>query len=474
MAQNITLMGASYSAVPAVTLPKTGGGTATFTDVTPTTAAASDVASGKIFFNSSGVQTTGTASGGGGGGIEIYHQSADDVYSDHLVFNNMVGSPTSFVITVGNMSLNSARKAVSIVYDGTYLIGQSANSSDGISFINASGDLGQLYQNDTLMVGFTSSVYSFDDENGYTIAYTVGGSSSDIHTSEVQVGSGATSITFTGLTEEPSYWSLIFKDAFGTSSGYQRVACVANNGTNTYGLSLDSSVHDSSSYWSASYNNGSFTITSQGTNQGGYFHQPGYYQLTYANGTVPTPSIEVEPLSVTQNGTYTAPDGKAYSPVTVNVSSSGMGTLLTTVSLGTLSTSSTSAADTGKTVTLASSTNWDDYDLLLVDISVDSVVNGRHTSSVSFVILTGTSNVTTKNTYTVGSNVWNSKASSNGTKSTRQSTSKYGVYVNSASVSSGTLTLPIYDRYNSNNTGTLNGTYTARVYGIKLIDLIGG
>lgn len=32
MAQNITIMGASYSDVPAVTLPKTGGGTATFYD----------------------------------------------------------------------------------------------------------------------------------------------------------------------------------------------------------------------------------------------------------------------------------------------------------------------------------------------------------------------------------------------------------------------------------------------------------
>lgn len=67
MAQNITLLGASYSAVPGVQLPKTGGGTALFTDVTPTTAAASDVAQGKIFFTSAGVQTTGTASGGGGG-----------------------------------------------------------------------------------------------------------------------------------------------------------------------------------------------------------------------------------------------------------------------------------------------------------------------------------------------------------------------------------------------------------------------
>lgn len=71
MAQNITIMGASYSAVPAVTLPKTGGGTAKFTDVTGTTATVSDVASGKVFFDSSGTQQTGTASGGGGSSMNM-------------------------------------------------------------------------------------------------------------------------------------------------------------------------------------------------------------------------------------------------------------------------------------------------------------------------------------------------------------------------------------------------------------------
>ena len=66
MAQNITLLGASYSDVPAVELPKTGGGTASFTDVTDTTATASDVASGKYFYDASGTRTQGTSSGGGG------------------------------------------------------------------------------------------------------------------------------------------------------------------------------------------------------------------------------------------------------------------------------------------------------------------------------------------------------------------------------------------------------------------------
>lgn len=65
MAQNVTLWGANYQNVPAIYVPKTGGGTAKFTDVSGTTAAVSDVASGKVFFDSSGNQQTGTASGGG-------------------------------------------------------------------------------------------------------------------------------------------------------------------------------------------------------------------------------------------------------------------------------------------------------------------------------------------------------------------------------------------------------------------------
>ena len=170
-------------------------------------------------------------------------------------------------------------------------------------------------------------------------------------------------------------------------------------------------------------------------------------------------------------------DSDRVASVTGTYSGGGGGgglTLIYTLSLGSLSTSSTSASDTGKSLSLASSTSWDDYDVLVIDVSVNTTTNNRHTSTVSMVYLTGTSNVNTKNTYTVGSNKWNSKLSSSGTASTRQSTTAYGIYANSASVSSSTLSIPLYYRYNSNNTGTINGTYTARVYGLKLFDLIGG
>lgn len=160
--------------------------------------------------------------------------------------------------------------------------------------------------------------------------------------------------------------------------------------------------------------------------------------------------------------------------VKITGTSSGGGsglTLLKTTSLGTLSTSSTSASDTGKSMTV---TGYNDYDVLIVDASVDTLVNNRHTSTVSMVYLTGTSNVDTKNTYAVGSNKWNSRLGSTGTASTRQSSTAYGIYANAATVSNSTMTITFYQRYNNNNTGTINGTYTARVYGLKLYELIGG
>ena len=162
---------------------------------------------------------------------------------------------------------------------------------------------------------------------------------------------------------------------------------------------------------------------------------------------------------------------------TQGTSSGGGGgglTLIYTYSFGSFSGTSTSATDTGKSMTLASTTGWSNYDLLIIDTSVDTLTNGRHTSTVSTVFITHQSSYGTPSNYAVGGNKWNSKLSSSGTATTRQSTTAYGIYANSATVSSGTMTIPFYYRQNSNNTGTINGTYTTRVYGVKLYDLIGG
>ena len=61
MAQSIRLWGATYSNVPGIDLPKSPSGTARFTDVSDTTATASDVAN-KYFYAADGTRTLGTLS----------------------------------------------------------------------------------------------------------------------------------------------------------------------------------------------------------------------------------------------------------------------------------------------------------------------------------------------------------------------------------------------------------------------------
>lgn len=64
MAQEVKLMGATYSDVPSVMLPDANDTLHQFTDVSDTTAEAADVVAPKTFYNSAGQRTVGTGTGG--------------------------------------------------------------------------------------------------------------------------------------------------------------------------------------------------------------------------------------------------------------------------------------------------------------------------------------------------------------------------------------------------------------------------
>lgn len=237
-----------------------------------------------------GVTGTYEGSGGGSSSDGVY---VDDSYNDEMntasssiEFNGLLGAPTSFIIRsiTPNMATPSGTpyKVVAVVYDGTSYHGQTLTNTNNAQVSYDGSSFSHTYSNGILTVTSTGPYFQ---PNDYMLEYSYGGTAANVHTANVQVGSGATSITFTGLEDEPLYWSCIFKSNFSTSNGYQRVIWVENTSNTIVGMAMDSSGHYSGSLWTASYNNGSLTISSQGTNSGGYFHQPGYYQLTYVTAS---------------------------------------------------------------------------------------------------------------------------------------------------------------------------------------------
>lgn len=146
-------------------------------------------------------------------------------------------------------------------------------------------------------------------------------------------------------------------------------------------------------------------------------------------------------------------------------------TLLATKNLGTISTTSTQATDTGQTVAV---TGFDDYDTLVAVCHTETRTNNRHVATVRYIEFSATSNINTKNDVSLASYTQNFKIVSTGVMRVYCGTTQYGLYVNSATISTGTprtCTLTIYQRYNSSSTGTINGTYIMDVYGLKLHDL---
>lgn len=326
----------------------------TYLTGTQTISGDANLVAGNIKKNVSIFGVTGSYEGSGGGsGSSMVVATATKTLTSaasSISFTGLSGQPTSFVATSSSDQTTGGTKVVAVAYDGTSVFGMDITTQ----MTNDTG-FTQSYSNGTLTI--TATTASFQ-ANEYKLVYTYGGTSSNIGTADVQVGSGATSITFTGLEDEPEYFSCVFKSTFSTSSGYQRVVEVVYDGTNTYGHEMDSSAKYSAAHWSYSYNNGSLTITSSGTNAGGYFHQPGYYQLTYAIGGDSTLQKKtVTPTSSSQ--TITADTAQGY-------------TALSQVTVEGITCSNLTAANIRSGVTVKIGTSSDDDSVISVTGTYDA------------------------------------------------------------------------------------------------------
>jgi hypothetical protein len=221
MAQNnVIVKGQNYQGVPAVNLPKQGGGVATFTDVTDTTAVASDVATGKYFYLANGTRVEGTGTGGGGGGVVKQKQINFIDYDGTILYaytkaeinamtseSDLPANPSHTGLTAQgwNWRLAQIKAQLTAVPSGVVNVGQMYTTSDGktrLYIVIPEGANGEQLE---FAVYFTQSVnngvevnwgdgtsaetYSGTTTTEHTHAYTTAGS----YTIELNVVSGTVS-----------------------------------------------------------------------------------------------------------------------------------------------------------------------------------------------------------------------------------------------------------------------------------------
>lgn len=188
----------------------------------------------------------------------------------------------------------------------------------------------------------------------------------------------------------------------------------------------------------------------------------GYAQ---AIDNIPSGIIPIGTIPITSNGTY---DVTNYASANVSVESSGGGLEpILTYPIGALTTTSTTGTSAGVTITVP---NIDQYDLLLVDARVNTAVSSRHVATVSYVLLTEQTGMITPKTGVSYAGWWNLRRGNRSAYMTNAQ-KDYGIYVGVAIYDSGSVRLSMYMRYDNIVTGTINGTYTAHIYGVNLFSL---
>ena len=115
MDQNVVINGVTYSNCPEVDIPKSGGGTAKFFDISDTTAAAGDVLSGKYFYKSTGEKTQGS----------IASKSSSDLQASVLT----VTAPAGYYASAASKTLTDAALVSGNIKSGATIFGVSGSTN---------------------------------------------------------------------------------------------------------------------------------------------------------------------------------------------------------------------------------------------------------------------------------------------------------------------------------------------------------
>lgn len=309
MAQDISLLGATYLGVPSVTLPKSGGGTASFDDTTDANATAADIASGKTAYVN-GNKVTGTATGSTDFVVTIDYDSQDNTWKPDCTLAQIQAAYTAGK----NIAVVNAYATGGAWSDGWY---QDYNQVFIYTLIAPYDDIFKI-----IVYDLDSNGISIDDTadliapNFETVTKTytpTASSQSDTVTFDSNTYNGLQQVNVT-VNAMPSGSATPAASITGTSA-------TVSTGTNTLTLSktVSNTPQVSAGYVSSgTAGNSSVSLTANVTTKAAATYHPSSSQQTIASGTYLTGTQTINAVTTTN---LTAANIKNGVTVTVGDSS---------------------------------------------------------------------------------------------------------------------------------------------------------